>query len=213
MRCGTTSACFAMRPACSAACRSSRPSRASCSASACRTAIGRSTSPGTTGSTCAAWWRSPSVITLAALKRENSRGAHYREDFPGEGDLATSTFTVARQRDGQPRHRRRAGAVHHRQARREPAQGGRGIGSIMTTELLFSLVAGGMLYVLVPGPRDFRRAQLLRDAGARRVRKIPGRASPVATLSGRSWRSWPSLAHRGSAQGYSMRSAWCVVFT
>ena len=40
------------------------------------------------------------VITLAALKRENSRGAHYREDFPGEGDLATSTYTVARQRDG-----------------------------------------------------------------------------------------------------------------
>jgi len=40
------------------------------------------------------------VIAAAALKRENSRGAHYRSDFPGEGDLATSTFTVARQRDG-----------------------------------------------------------------------------------------------------------------
>jgi fumarate reductase flavoprotein subunit len=40
------------------------------------------------------------VITLAALKRENSRGAHYREDFTDEGDLATSTYTVARQRGG-----------------------------------------------------------------------------------------------------------------
>jgi fumarate reductase flavoprotein subunit len=40
------------------------------------------------------------VIASAAIKRENSRGAHYRQDFPDEGDLATSTFTVARQRDG-----------------------------------------------------------------------------------------------------------------
>jgi fumarate reductase flavoprotein subunit len=39
------------------------------------------------------------VIAAAALKRENSRGAHYRQDFPDEGDLATSTFTVARQQD------------------------------------------------------------------------------------------------------------------
>ncbi len=37
------------------------------------------------------------VIARAGLQRENSRGAHYREDYPGEGDLAASYFTVARQ--------------------------------------------------------------------------------------------------------------------
>jgi fumarate reductase flavoprotein subunit len=37
------------------------------------------------------------TIVAAALERENSRGAHFREDFPEEGDLASSTFTVVRQ--------------------------------------------------------------------------------------------------------------------
>ncbi len=40
------------------------------------------------------------VFAHAALKRENSRGAHFRSDFPEPGDLATSRFTIVRQRDG-----------------------------------------------------------------------------------------------------------------
>ena len=40
------------------------------------------------------------VITHAGIARENSRGAHYREDHPETGDLGKSYFTQARRQDG-----------------------------------------------------------------------------------------------------------------
>jgi len=40
------------------------------------------------------------VIVRAAQARENSRGAHYRSDFPDPGDLATSAYTRVRAGDG-----------------------------------------------------------------------------------------------------------------
>ena len=39
-------------------------------------------------------------VVAAATAREDSRGAHYRADFPDVRDLENSTYTVVRFEDG-----------------------------------------------------------------------------------------------------------------
>jgi len=43
------------------------------------------------------------IIARAALSRENSRGAHYREDFSDAGSLEDSYFTLVRRVGGEIR--------------------------------------------------------------------------------------------------------------
>ena len=87
------------RPA-SAALRVSKESKRSCSPPASPTATARFNLTWHDWLNLRSQIEMSKVIALAAMQRENSRGAHYREDFKEPGDLATSTYTVVREKAG-----------------------------------------------------------------------------------------------------------------
>ncbi len=103
-RCGRTRASSATRRGCPRRRRARRAGRR-WRRSGCppRSATRPSTSPGTTGSTSRTWSRSRAPSWPRPRGPEDSRGAHFRDDFPATGDLATSSYLRVRSgADGTP---------------------------------------------------------------------------------------------------------------
>ena len=97
-RCGTTRASFATRRDCHArpACWAISPMRSTATACPPRRASRHSTSTWHDWLNLSSLVAVSKVIVRAAQARENSRGAHFRADFPEPGDLDTSRFTRVR---------------------------------------------------------------------------------------------------------------------